>query len=43
MLRSDKVISPNEKAKKKTEVELTFDVINQYIYDNPINLMLSWL
>ena len=30
------------KNKLKTEEEITFDVIKECIYDNPMYLMLSW-
>ena len=41
MLRSDKVISPNEKVTKTTDGKLTFDVIKEYLYGNPLHLILS--
>ena len=42
MLMIDNVISPNEKVTKTTEEELNFFVIKEYIYEDPIHLMLSW-
>ena len=27
---------------KRTEGELSFEVIKEYVYNNPTNLMLSW-
>ena len=41
--RIGKVISPKKKSTKIKEVELTFDVTNKSLYDNPVHLMLSWL
>ena len=40
MLSIDKVIQPNEKVIKTTEGELTFDVINESLYENTIRLIL---
>ena len=42
MLMIDNVISPNKKVTKTTEEELNFFVIKEYIYEDPIHLMLSW-
>ena len=41
MLSIDKVISPNIKVFKTTEVKLTFDGKKEYLCDNPIYLMPS--
>ena len=41
MLSIDKVISPNIKVIKITEVKLTFDGKKKYLCDNPIYLMPS--
>ena len=42
MLSIDKIVSPNETLIKTIEGELTFDVIKEYAYDNPMRLMLLW-
>ena len=42
MLIINKVISPNGKLIIATEVRPTLDVIKEYIYENPMNLMLQW-
>ena len=36
------VISKNEKLIKTTEGELSFDVINESVYENNMHLILSW-
>ena len=41
MIIIDKVISPNKKVIKTTEVYITYDVIREFIYDNPMHLFLS--
>ena len=41
MLRIDNAISKNEKLIKTTYRELTFDVIKEYLYDKPMNLIIS--
>ena len=38
----DNVISPDTKLMKTSEVELTFDIIKEFLYGNPMYLMLLW-
>ena len=42
MINIDEVISPNTKVIRTTEGQLTFDVIKEYFYVNPVHLMISW-
>ena len=42
MMSIDKAVSLNKKLIKKTEWELTFGFIMEYLYQNLMHLMLSW-
>ena len=42
MLSIDKVISTNENLIKTTEGGINYGIIKEYIYENPVHLMLSW-
>ena len=42
MIIIDNVISPNVKVIITTEGQLIFDFIKEYIYDNPMHLMVLW-
>ena len=42
MIITDNVVSSHLKLIRTTEGQLTLNVIKEYFYDNPMNLMLSW-
>ena len=42
MARIYNIITPNEKITRRAEPKITLNFIKKYLYDNPMNLMLSW-
>ena len=42
MITIYKIIKPNHKTTRKTWGQLTFNVLNKYMYGNPTSLMIQW-